>query len=92
MFLPQINEYGTKNFAVQSFGGLDTRPKAAFASMKQMLNLSSDAYPAVIPSENRRQAVVMTGISAIEGQGFLLLRNKNKRQSEDRRAKVYRRL
>ena len=65
MFLPQINEYGTKNFAVQSFGGLDTRPKAAFASMKQMLNLSSDAYPAVIPSENRRQAVVMTGISAI---------------------------
>lgn len=65
MFLPQINEYGTKNFVVQSFGGLDTRPKAAFASMKQMLNLSSDAYPAVIPSENRRQAVVMTEISAI---------------------------
>lgn len=65
MFLPQINERGSGDFALQSFGGLDTRPKAAFGSMKQMLNLSSDAYPAVIPSKKRRLAAAISGISAI---------------------------
>lgn len=65
MFLPPINKSGSRSVTVMSFGGLNTSPKAPFGTMSYTKNLSSDAYPAIMPAKSRRKAAELTGISEI---------------------------